>query len=57
MLWTNDVLTAARHIYIGARFTLMLAEQHNSFGKALTTQTGKMALHHVRTRAEVAAPH
>ena len=57
MLWTNDVLTAARHIYIGAGFTLVLEEQHNSFGKALTAQTWEMALHPVRTLAEAAAPH
>ena len=34
-LWTNDILTAARHIYQRAGFRLMQSEQHHSFGRDL----------------------
>lgn len=37
-LWTNSVLTAARHIYEKAGYELVTAERHKSFGKALTGQ-------------------
>ncbi|MDE2334828.1 MAG: GNAT family N-acetyltransferase [Rhodospirillales bacterium] len=34
-LWTNDILTAARHIYERAGFRLVQAERHHSFGHDL----------------------
>jgi GNAT superfamily N-acetyltransferase len=38
-LWTNDVLTAARHIYLQRGFTLTGQEAHHSFGADLIGQT------------------
>ncbi|URK87468.1 helix-turn-helix domain-containing GNAT family N-acetyltransferase [Rhizobium sp. RCAM05350] len=37
-LWTNDILVAARRIYVAAGFTLEKEEAHHSFGKDLTGQ-------------------
>lgn len=37
-LWTNDILTAARRIYISAGFILENEETHHSFGKDLNGQ-------------------
>jgi len=39
MLWTNSVLTAARHVYEKAGYRLVTAQRHKSFGKQLTGQT------------------
>ena len=38
VLWTNEPLAAARHIYLAAGFTLVSEEQHHSFGVDLTGQ-------------------
>lgn len=37
-LWTNDILIAARRIYVAAGFTLEKEEAHHSFGQDLTGQ-------------------
>jgi DNA-binding MarR family transcriptional regulator/GNAT superfamily N-acetyltransferase len=37
-LWTNNILIAARRIYVAAGFTLEKEEAHHSFGKDLTGQ-------------------
>lgn len=38
VLWTNDILDAARHIYEEAGYRLVKAEPHHSFGKDLVGQ-------------------
>ncbi|TGD96069.1 bifunctional helix-turn-helix transcriptional regulator/GNAT family N-acetyltransferase [Methylobacterium nonmethylotrophicum] len=38
-LWTNDVLTAARHIYTQAGFRLVESAPHRSFGQDLVGET------------------
>jgi GNAT superfamily N-acetyltransferase len=38
MLWTNEPLAAARHIYLAAGFSLIGEEPHHSFGVDLTGQ-------------------
>ncbi|MEO5757324.1 MAG: helix-turn-helix domain-containing GNAT family N-acetyltransferase, partial [Mesorhizobium sp.] len=43
-LWTNDILTAARHIYETAGFKLIEEERHHSFGKDLVGQTWNLQL-------------
>ncbi|WP_137929733.1 bifunctional helix-turn-helix transcriptional regulator/GNAT family N-acetyltransferase [Mesorhizobium comanense] len=43
-LWTNDILTAARHIYVAAGFKLIEEEAHHSFGKDLVGQTWNLDL-------------
>ncbi len=44
MLWTNDVLHAARHIYISNGFKLLKDEKHHSFGHDLVGQTWELKL-------------
>ncbi|WP_067573410.1 bifunctional helix-turn-helix transcriptional regulator/GNAT family N-acetyltransferase [Nocardia acidivorans] len=44
VLWTNDVLTSARHIYQRAGFELVESNPHHSFGVDLVGQTWRRAL-------------
>jgi DNA-binding MarR family transcriptional regulator/GNAT superfamily N-acetyltransferase len=44
VLWTNDILTAALHVYQAAGFQLVEEERHQSYGHELTGQTWRLAL-------------
>ena len=43
-LWTNDILDAARAIYVKAGFELVASEKHHSFGQDLVGETWELAL-------------
>ncbi|MET7481053.1 helix-turn-helix domain-containing GNAT family N-acetyltransferase [Streptomyces sp. NPDC005648] len=45
VLWTNDVLTAARHIYQRHGFVLSAQKAHRSFGQDLNGQDWRLDLH------------
>ncbi len=44
ILWTNDILAAARHIYEAAGFRLVRQERHHSFGHDLVGQYWELTL-------------
>lgn len=44
VLWTNDILTAALHVYRAAGFQLVEEERHQSYGHELTGQTWRLTL-------------
>ncbi len=44
VLWTNDVLASARHIYQRAGFQLVEEDRHHSFGHDLVGQTWRLKL-------------
>jgi DNA-binding MarR family transcriptional regulator/GNAT superfamily N-acetyltransferase len=44
MLWTNDVLEAARHVYVAEGFRLVKAYRHTSFGHRLVGQIWEVRL-------------
>ncbi|WP_040688836.1 bifunctional helix-turn-helix transcriptional regulator/GNAT family N-acetyltransferase [Nocardia vinacea] len=44
VLWTNDILTSARHIYQRAGFELVESNPHHSFGHDLVGQTWRLTL-------------
>jgi DNA-binding MarR family transcriptional regulator/GNAT superfamily N-acetyltransferase len=45
VLWTNDVLASARHIYQRHGFVLLAEKPHRSFGKDLVGQDWRLDLH------------
>lgn len=45
VLWTNDILTSARHIYQRHGFVLIAEKPHRSFGKDLVGQDWRLDLH------------
>jgi DNA-binding MarR family transcriptional regulator/GNAT superfamily N-acetyltransferase len=48
VLWTNDILASARHIYQRHGFALLAEKPHRSFGKDLVGQDWRLDLHGTR---------
>ena len=44
MLWTHDVLAAARSIYQSAGFKLVSSKPNQAFGKSLNTEVWELKL-------------
>jgi GNAT superfamily N-acetyltransferase len=44
VLWTNDILTAARHLYVQAGFRLVATHPHSDFGPAMVGEDWELAL-------------
>ena len=44
VLWTNEVLTAARSIYVKRGFELVHSESHHSYGRDLVGETWELTL-------------
>lgn len=44
VLWTNDVLTAARALYVAFGFELIASEPHDAFGPPMQSETWRLAL-------------
>ena len=44
VLWTNDVLVAARRLYVQAGFECMAAEPQHAFGHDMVSETWELAL-------------
>ena len=49
-LWTNDILHAARRIYVAEGFRLVQEERHRSFGHDLVGQNWELYLRAARAR-------
>jgi DNA-binding MarR family transcriptional regulator/GNAT superfamily N-acetyltransferase len=50
-LWTNDVLTSARHLYEAAGFRMIAAERHSQFGPAVEGQTWQLGFDNAASQA------
>jgi DNA-binding MarR family transcriptional regulator/N-acetylglutamate synthase-like GNAT family acetyltransferase len=44
VLWTNDILTAARHLYVQAGFRLIASKPHNDFGPPMVGEDWELEL-------------
>jgi hypothetical protein len=50
VLWTQENLAAARHLYEQAGFTRTAREPHRSFGHDLIGETWQLELRHIPAR-------
>jgi hypothetical protein len=44
VLWTNDILTAARHLYVQAGFRLVGSKPHSDFGPPMVGEDWELVL-------------